>query len=427
MYFGSSFSKSNSGSTTSNDYLFSILQFFLLDNLNWIQGYSLFTISKSSLQLEINTQNAKKIDAYIRDFPQCKLDYPERVRIQDQITSIPVYRIPLDSLYYNVENGRFAAEYLAKQKELNRTLHPEDPEDAKEIEKMLREQSPSKTVWLKNNLKENKQENPGIITHDGYVINGNRRMSVLKLLQADDSEFGYIDVGRLPENIDESDLYKIELEKQMARDQKLDYGPINELLKIQHGLDSGLNEEQIAKTIGFSVEEIKEKVERLELIQEYLEFIDEPGNFKEAENINEHFIDLQNYIFSKAKQKKQQFSPLELHNIKQISFATIKGGIPHLELRKIPRMLNIPRIGTKFMEAKKFAKTDPSKTIEIFDVCATRLKAEDDRNRPSKILEAILGNFETLETIPDDELNKDEYKTLMKKIVSFLNEFKKFT
>jgi len=374
--------------------------------------------------LEINTQNAAKIDSYLRDFSNCILDYPERVRIQDKMTNISVYRLPLELLFYNVANGRFAAEYLAKKNELKRELNSENPEDVKEIEKMLRNQSPSKTQWLKNNLKDVGQEEPGIITNDGYVINGNRRMSVLTLLVTEDSKYGYMNVGRLPTNVSESDIYKIELGKQMARDQKLDYGPINELLKIKHGLDSGLNEEQIASTIGFSVDEIKEKIDRLELIKEYLEFIGEPNNFKAAEKINEHFIDLQNNIFSKKQQKRQQFSPLELLNMKEIAFATIKGGIPHLELRKIPKIVVNPRIKPYFMEAKKYAQTNPQKTIEIFDVCSTRLKAEDDRDKPAKLLDAILGNLEAL-GLPNEELKKDEYKTLIKKIIDLVEELKK--
>lgn len=374
--------------------------------------------------MQINTQNAKKIDAYINDFPNSDLGYFERVRIQDRMTELHVYRLPLHLLYYNIQNGRFATDYLALKKQLNRELNPENPDDVKKIENMLVNQSPAKTQWLKNNIKEKGQDDPGIITNDGYVINGNRRMSVLTLLAKEDPTFGYMNVGRLPPNVTESDVYKIELGKQMAREQKLDYGPINELLKIKHGLDSGLTKEGIATTIGFSVEEIEEKIDRLSLIQEYLEFIGDPNNFKIIEDNNEHFVELQNYIFSKRKQKKQDFSPLELLNIKQVAFATIKGGIQHRELRKIPKFVNNAKIKPLFMEAKKYAQKDIEKTLEIFDVCSTKLKAEEDRDKPAKLLESILVNLEVLD-LSNPELKKDEYRTLIKKISSFLEDFKK--
>lgn len=373
--------------------------------------------------MQINSQNAKKIDTYIKNYPNCKLDYPERVRIQDKMTTIPVYRLPLDYLFYNVANGRFATDYLNLKKKLKRDLSSEDPKDVIEIEKMLREQSPSKTNWLKNNLKDAGQEEPGIITHDGFVINGNRRMSVLTLLKKEDSQFGYMNVGRLPQNVDESDIYKIELGKQMAREQKLDYGPINELLKIEHGLNSGLNEEQIANTIGFTKEEIVERIERLELIKDYLDFIGEPENFKAAENINEHFIDLQNYIFSKKKQARQQFSPLELTDIKDIAFSAIKGGIPHLDLRKIPKIASNPKIKPVFFSAKQTATSDPKKTIEIYGACQTRLKAEEEKDKPGLLLDAILGNFDSLDfTHPK---LKTDYQTVIKQIIRYQDDLKK--
>jgi len=375
--------------------------------------------------MKINSQNALKIDTYIKDFQEiCTTDDFEKVRIQDKITKLPVYRLPLDYLYYNVANGRFAKEYLNKKKELKRELLSENPADVVEIENMLRNQNPPKTLWLKENIIEMGQEEPGIITHDGYVINGNRRMSVLSSLAKEDSTYGYMNVGRLPMSVSESDIYKIELGKQMARDQKLDYGPINELLKIEHGITSGLTPEQIATTIGFSKEEIEEKIQRLDLIREYLDFIGQPDNFEAAENVTEHFIDLRNYIFSEKAKKKHQFSPLEELGIKEIAFATIHANIPHLPLRKIPRMLKHEKIKSIFLGAKSLASTDHTKTKEIFEICETRLDAEEGKSKPGKILDAILGNLDALD-FDHPLLKTDELKTVVKQILSYTDKLKK--
>ena len=375
--------------------------------------------------MKINSQNAKKIDVYIQNFEKtCKLKYTERVRIQDTMIEIPVYRIPLECLYYNIANGRFAKEYLKVKQELKRELNSEDPSDIKEIEKMLLEQSPPKTNWLKNNIKDVGQEEPGIITHDGYVINGNRRMSVLKLLGLEDSKFSYMNVGRLPENVSESDVYKIELGKQMARDQKLDYGPMNELLKIEHGIQSGLTPEQIANTIGYSKEEIEEKIARLELVKEYLDFIGEPDNYVAAENIHDHFIDLRDYIFSEKKKKKQEFTEIELLDIKEIAFSTMKAGVLSKHLRKIPRMIKNSKIKPIFFSGKEFATKEPQKTLDIFGACETRLKAEEDYDKPGIILDAILGNLDALD-FNHPKLKQEDYQTMIKKIVNYSDDLKK--
>jgi hypothetical protein len=378
--------------------------------------------------MKINSQNAKKIDSYINDYKeQADLNDTEKVRIQDKVVKIPAYRIPLDYLFYNVENGRFAKEYLNVKKALKRELNPENSDDAKEIEKMLRGQSTSKTLWLKDDLETMGQQEYGIITHDGFVINGNRRMSVLHLLADKNPDYGYMNVARLPNNVEESDIYKIELGKQMAREQKLDYGPINELLKIEHGIKSKLTTAQIAATIGYTKEEIEEKMARLELIRDYLDFIGEPDNFEAVDDINDHFIDLHDKIFSEKLLKQKRFNSGELDKIKNIAFATMKAKVPAKALRKIPKMVTNPKIRSSFFEAAKVAKPSSAKeTLEIFKVCETRLQAETDKGKPAKLLNSILATFDSVD-FHHPELKQEENKNMIKKIIEYMESLKKFS
>ena len=378
--------------------------------------------------MKINSQNAKKIDSYIKDYKkQADLNDTEKVRIQGKVEKIEIFRLPLDHLFYNVENGRFAKEYLNIKKVLKRELNSENPDDAKEIEKMLRDQNPSKTIWLKDNIQTMGQQEAGIITHDGFVINGNRRMSVLNLLAKENSDYGFMNVARLPDHVEESDIYKIELGKQMAREQKLDYGPINELLKIEHGIKSKLTPEQIAITIGYTKEEIEDKMERLDLIREYLDFIGEPDNFEAVDDINDHFIDLHEKLFSKKQLAKKRFSPLELIDIKDIAFATMKAKVPSKTLRKIPTMVDNPKIKPRFFEATKFATPSTAKqALEIFESCETRLKAETDKGKPAKLLKLILDNFDSVD-FHHPELKQEENKNLIKKVISYMENLKKLS
>ena len=378
--------------------------------------------------MKINSQNAKKIDSYITDYKvQADLNDTEKVRIQDKVVKIPIYRLPLDYLFYNVENGRFAKEYLNKKKELQRELNSEIPEDAKEIEKMLRDQNPSKTTWLKDNIQTMGQQEAGIITHDGFVINGNRRLSVLKLLAPDGNpDHQYINVARLPDHVDEADIYKIELGKQMARDQKLDYGPINELLKIEHGIKSKLTAEQIAATIGFTKEEINDRMEKLDLIREYLDFIGQPDNFEAVDDLSDHFGDLLKYMFSNKQLEKKRFSPKELLDSKDIAFASMQSKIPTKALRAIPNMVSNPKIKSVFFEATKFTDKDPAKVLEIFEVCQGRLKAETDMGKPHKLLNGILLNFDFLD-FTHSELKNSENKILIDKIIEFSKKLEKIS
>ena len=79
---------------------------------------------------------------------------------------------------------------------------------------------------------------PGIITEDGYVIDGNRRMTILSKLFEDTSndEFKFIKVGRLTSmTLTNPDLWKLEAGIQLGKDEILRYGPMNELLKLRQG------------------------------------------------------------------------------------------------------------------------------------------------------------------------------------------------
>ena len=60
----------------------------------------------------LDEENAKKIDAYIQKHPESKLNKTHAVILQGERVDLPVYRLPLDLLFYNIRNGRFAAEYI---------------------------------------------------------------------------------------------------------------------------------------------------------------------------------------------------------------------------------------------------------------------------------------------------------------------------
>ena len=61
-----------------------------------------------------------------------------------------------------------------------RELNPDSVEDSAEIRKILLSLDHTDTELLKEDLKETGQMYPGVITNDGCVINGNRRMAVIE-------------------------------------------------------------------------------------------------------------------------------------------------------------------------------------------------------------------------------------------------------
>ena len=373
--------------------------------------------------METDYENAGDIDDYIKENPNCKQKYAERVKIQDKKVELDVFRLPLTFLFYNVKNGRFAKEYHRLQTKLERSLDPKTPEDIKQIEKMLLEQNIGKTRLLQNSLRDNGQEEPGIITIDGNVINGNRRMSVLTVLNGEPngSKFGYMYVGRLPDNMEDKDLYKIQLNKQMAKDQKLDYGKINELLFIREGVESGLSKLEIAEQIGYKEEEIEEKLERLVLIDEYLQYNQTPNQYHILNDQNEHFEEMLKQIFN--DKKKKDYLPLELLKLKKNCFALIKDNRQHKEIRKIPKFMRNEDLKKRFLEAESSANTDVKKVSDIFDVCDDKLRAIENRDKPGKVLNSILSNLEEL-NLSNPELKREPNPNLIEKIIAYAEKLK---
>ena len=133
---------------------------------------------------------------------------------------LDVYRLPLDLLFYNIRNGRFASEYDELKVKEGRELRPEDPADAKKIQNLLLEsEDPDTFSSLQNALAQSGQIESGIITRDGHVIDGNRRMAALQnLVEQGRSELDYLEVVRLPGDTSSTDVWKIEDGTQLGRE-----------------------------------------------------------------------------------------------------------------------------------------------------------------------------------------------------------------
>ena len=405
----------------------------------------------------VNQDSKDRIDKYIKENPKCKQQEVVPLILQGQKKKIIVYRLPIELLYYNIRNGRFAAEYASLVKKHGGEVKAEDPNDAKKIKRLLLDLDKNETSRTYDDIKLKGQWVPGIITEDGYVIDGNRRMSILTQLFEDttDDNFKYLNVAKLDEPISANDLWKIEAGIQLGKDEILRYGPINELIKLQEGVSAGISTKEIAKTLyGIDDEsEIEEKLDRLELIKEYLNFIDRPDDFEVAKGYHEHFIRLQEII---AAEKKMGTEPDLRVTIKQIVFQLILDGIQHLELRDIKKMVRLHLADSinELKKAKEYSKPkksedkkvgldeqvgktiDPDKkekdedkeiaspTLTYFRNAADILDAEENKDQVLQLLKKAEVNLKAIDPQSDD-LKKSESKEMIRKILNYVNSFDK--
>ncbi len=300
----------------------------------------------------------------------------------------PIYRFRLSDLAFNKANGRIKAEVIEKEAELGRTLDQFNDTDGKILKSLLLSIRPDENEKIKADLEKNTQINPGIITADGIVINGNRRKALLEEIhdKTHDEKYSYLDVHILPSAITKSELWLIEAGIQMSAPQQLDYSPINHLLKISEGLNSGLTiPEMAARIYGVTEEQIANDVKRLRLIDEYLtDFLGKEGKYYLVRSLNEHFINLQNILEWAERPRgnvRRDWIPREndINELKLVGFYYIRMKFPHLRIRDLR---DVFATSSAWAEAKKALSVDSNLTEDErrrFSINpSTEVEANDD-------------------------------------------------
>lgn len=219
-----------------------------------------------------------------------------------------VYRIPIDHLVFNYLNDRFASSKLEYD-----TLNPnkpllDDDESQKKIADFIWESNPERNKITLKDILRNKQQRYGVITKDGRVIDGNRRLRILREIAHSvegtypniiKSNFNFFEAIILPEDIDDKEIQLLETELQMGEDEKLEYGAIEKYLKVNKLRESlGLDYKEISARIQ-QIKNEKDAIkihETYSLMSEYLETIGAPNKFSLIKKSEDLFLQLRNIL-----------------------------------------------------------------------------------------------------------------------------------
>ena len=202
--------------------------------------------------MPIVSKKAKEIDAYIVAHPSC-IKSNQKIEIDGKIRFDPSFQLPLNLLTYNHNNGRFNLEIQEYEAKIKRKLDPDDKQDVEKIKTLLlcdnidSDKYNLEAEKLYNDLRQiGEQREVAAITYDGIVVNGNRRMATIERLHKAEPTGKWNDlwVIRLPEDISDSDLWKIEAGLQLSKEKVADYNPVNNLLMIKEGKRAGLSQLQ---------------------------------------------------------------------------------------------------------------------------------------------------------------------------------------
>ncbi len=226
----------------------------------------------------------------------------ELVHFRGKMEELPVVRLTIDLPIYRMKNGRTQVEQYQYVEEAG---HSADFFECGEED--LSVQRAQHRILLKL-AKDDKgpiyqemeriasQRESLLLTSDGVVVNGNRRLAAMRDLFARDarsySGFSHIDAVILPLEANAQDLELLEAELQMAPETKLEYGWIERRLKLRlHVNEMNIPRDKIRATYRFRrEEEINIELQQLALAEEYLEtYLGRPRAYREV-GLNEQLF-----------------------------------------------------------------------------------------------------------------------------------------
>lgn len=227
-----------------------------------------------------------------------KSDKPERIGVywKDANRSMLVCQIPLECLIYNKYNGRI----LSRTKSLESQGHiidAETKEGERKIDELLWQSKKNRNEITKIDIEKKGQLKVGIITKDGIIIDGNRRVMLLNRIK----KYNYFIAVVLPVELkdDPIEIEKLETTYQMGEDEKLGYNPIEKYLKAKQ-LYKKLNEQfnhkesidKIADWMGEKPSEIEHYLGVVDVMDRYLEYLKYDGIYSMADTHDDGKEDL---------------------------------------------------------------------------------------------------------------------------------------
>lgn len=208
----------------------------------------------------------------------------KRLRYQGTTKEFKIFDIPLKALIYNVDNGRIASLVKSYMRQ-HAQLDPETEEGSKLIANFLFQSNEIANKKTKDDILKCGQLEPGIITADGVIVDGNRRASLMWQILSDPNttpdEKAKCENFRtvvLPENATQKDILRLETIYQLGSDEKVGYNAIEKYLHARDMEGKGFSvaeiEEYMNEKNSSSVQELLEVAELFDL---YLEYCDCTG------------------------------------------------------------------------------------------------------------------------------------------------------
>jgi hypothetical protein len=226
------------------------------------------------------------------------------VLFKGRYREFPVTTVPQEALVYRVDNGRLAAELEERATLGGQSLDAlRQAFDSAEVQSLLHQLLLAKAQAAEGPIyaeleRLGQQTEPLLVTFDGVVVNGNRRLAAMRELMRRDSRrypFQKPSVAVLPEGTEPREIEFIEIALQMVPETKLAYGWLDRRITLRKQRDVlGLSLEQISAA--YRIDDpaaLNRELAELALAEEYLEdYCGEPARYSQIADAGDLFTGL---------------------------------------------------------------------------------------------------------------------------------------
>ncbi|MFH8606602.1 transcriptional regulator [Streptomyces sp. NPDC018029] len=326
------------------------------------------------------------------------------VEWRTQPLHVEVIDMPVESLYYNPGTHRIRAQRShdpVQDELLDREPWAPASQDYLDYLLQMLPADPSKRDPdfddLLESLRAYRQNEPGLITREGILVNGNTRRAALKKLGV-----ANIRVGVLPESCTWDDINAVELSLQLRPDQRRNYSYINRLLAMEEQHLMGRTLADVAREFRIRASTCEQDLWILSCLRDLIERSQDGGAQLRLLDFEQHQEKLRELYRRYAKESEVSKDNAEV--LKETRLAAIVLGFSKTDVRLIEPDFRERYLDKKLPDAMK-TESDAPAAVAIPGLNRTMKPAAPRVAKAKALTDAIL-KAKAVETAEDGLLTE---------------------
>ena len=367
-----------------------------------------------------------------------------KVTLDGVTNPYPVYRIRLDWLFYNDQNDRIAtwiSQYEAQHDGQSPDMSDREAYNAI-IEEFIVASNPDAIKKTQTNIEMVDQREPGVVLADGRIIDGNRRFTCLRRLADKSERFNYFEAVIIDRDIEHSakQIKMLELEIQHGEESKVSYNPVDRLVGVYRDVVENrlLTVEEYARSCNETESEVRQRIDIAKLMVEFLEFINAPGQFHVARDLQVYFPleelskmirkcrpedaeDLKIVVFNNILMQPATDMTRFIRNIKAVIGSDYQAEFLNDQREAAAQVLDtLPPVGKMDTACIRDVVRTNDEVVQVLrntmEKALSRVKKKDTMNRPIQLAEKATNFLEDIDVNIIRKMNDSELRRLERQL-----------